>query len=94
MLTKSVAIVLPALLLLRAWAFAERLQWRRHVPLWLTAAAYVAWLLQVGFLAPSLQGAPRPVLLHWLTQLKAGVYYLWLAIMPVRPVLIAVRRLI
>lgn len=82
LLTKSVAVVLPALLLGRAWYRREPLDWRGHLPYWATALAYVALLQAVGFLGSSLAAAPRGLADQWATQAKAWVYYLKLALLP------------
>ncbi|MEW6750773.1 MAG: tetratricopeptide repeat protein [Candidatus Latescibacterota bacterium] len=95
LLTKSVVIVLPAVVLLHErWAAGTAprrtcsgaAEPRRAVPqlsLWIAAAAYVAVIAANRFLTRSLAAAPRNLSAQVWTQLEGGVYYLKLLGMPV-----------
>jgi len=84
LLSKSVVIVLPAVLLLHdRWGGERRVEWRRHLPFWGVGLVYVAVIAGNRFLGNSLARAPRgPGVQAW-TQCKALVYYLKLALVPV-----------
>jgi protein O-mannosyl-transferase len=84
LLSKSIAVVLPVLLLAYEYHKGEPRHWRRLVPYFVTALAYVWLLWYLGFLGSSLAAAPRAPGLQWITQLKAWVYYFWLAVMPAK----------
>ena len=89
LLSKSTALTLPVALIafeiLRrstdGQAPSGRVLWS-HTPYWLVAAAY---LIAVASMVATALGQPvRPLGAQVFTQLKAGVYYLHLLIMPVR----------
>ena len=84
LLVKSIAIVLPGLLLLyEITRDGRRCSWRRHVPYWAVAAGYVALIVSNRFLGDSLAKAPRGLVSQLLTQCKAIVFYLKLLLVPV-----------
>lgn len=82
LLAKESAIVLPALLLLRAYSRGTwRSDWRRYLPHGVVGLLYLVAVR--GFLAKAVVGAPvRPLLEQWGTQAKALVYYLKLLALP------------
>lgn len=85
LLTKSVAAVLGAVLGLCFWMREGRAFWRRH---WVGPAALSGLALAYVFFTRELVGQAllepiRPHGVQMWTQLKAGVYYLALLIMPV-----------
>lgn len=80
MLTKSTAVVLPALLwLYEGQRGGER---RRTWPFWLLSAVYVLVLRGVGFLGEELPERPRGAFEQFLTQAKAVVFYLKMCFVP------------
>jgi len=83
MMVKSIAIALPAILVLYdvLWK-RERVQWRRHMPYWVCSGAYLAIIITNRFLSSSIAKAPRPLGEQFLTQCKALVYYAQLIVMP------------
>ena len=83
LMTKSVAVSLPVVVLLwQRWGARRPLDWR-HWALFGVAAAYVALLLGLRFLAPAVAGAPRGMGQQLWTQIKALGYYVKLVVMPV-----------
>jgi len=84
LLSKSVVIVLPLILLLYDWWIRrERPVLARHLPFAGAAALYFAILLSTRFLDASLRVSPRPLDVQIYTQLKAVVFYLKLLFVPV-----------
>lgn len=84
LLVKSIAIVLPGLLLLYEFCRAEqRLEWRRQLSYWGVAVGYMATIVFNRFLGDSLAKAPRGLLSQLLTQCKAVVFYIKLLLVPV-----------
>lgn len=83
MLVKSIAVVLPAILVLYDLLWKrERVQWRRHIPYWICSGGYLAIIITNRFLGSSIAKAPRPLAEQFLTQCKALVYYAQLIAMP------------
>ena len=89
LLSKSIAATLPAALLLGEWVWGREPgkghRWREVAPYHL---AY--WVLVLGFVAVVSRGIQaavgdpvRSLHLHFLTQIKAVIYYLYLGEMPV-----------
>lgn len=84
LLTKSVVVTLPLVLLLHArWRQRGKFPVKRHLPFWGMGAAYVALIAGNRFLGRSLEGAPRSLWEQLWTQCKGLVYYLKLALAPV-----------
>ena len=88
LLAKATAIALPLAIAIHELLSGDRKRARRAL-LSPQFAAYlalaVAYALVVGGLAATALSTPvRPLHVQVLTQLKAGVYYLWLVAMPVR----------
>ncbi len=84
LLVKSIAIVLPGLLMLSVFAVEQRrFYWRRHAPYWGLSVAYVALIVYNRFLGDSLARAPRGIGNQLLTQCKALVFYLKTLLVPV-----------
>jgi protein O-mannosyl-transferase len=83
LLSKSSAIVLPALLALYELSFQVRPHWRRLLPFLAIALFYLGLLVWVGFLGGGDTAAPRSLAAQWATQTKALVYYAKLILMPV-----------
>ena len=84
LLSKSVVIVLPVVLLLYdVWIRGERPVVARHLPFWVTASIYLSILLWTRFLEASLQHSPRSLDVQLYTQLKAVLFYLKLLFIPV-----------
>lgn len=87
LLTKPSAVAILPLMIVGRWSPAtDRLGWRRQLPFWVVTAAYLALIVTNRFLTRSLSLSQevRPYGEQLLTQVKAVVYYLWLAAMPVR----------
>jgi tetratricopeptide (TPR) repeat protein len=83
MLVKSIAVTLPAILLLYDLLWSkERVQWKRHIPYWVCTGGYLTIIVSNRFLSSSLAKAPRSLGDQFLTQGKALVYYVQLVIMP------------
>jgi len=80
LLSKSTAAVWPAVLALCEWTQPAPRRWRWHLGYWAAALAYA--LASQGMLAKALGEPVRPLGVHLLTQLKAGVYYLYLGLAP------------
>lgn len=86
LLTKSVAVVLAPILALCDWQAGGRAALRRRWPAYLAAGclALVYALFTRRLIDKALLDPVRPLEVQAWTQLKAGVYYLWLAAVPVR----------
>ncbi len=85
LLSKSIAAVLPAVLLAYEVLWRRQdISWRRHAPYWLLTAAYIGIISANRFLGPALAKAPRGLYEQLLTQGKALVYYAYLLAEPVR----------
>lgn len=89
LLSKSTALTLPVALILfeiiRRPSGAPPSIWgtvRPHVPHWLVVGAYLA--VVASMVATALGQPVRPISAQMFTQLKAGVYYLYLLVVPVR----------
>lgn len=85
LLAKSVAIVTP--LLLVCWDVLierrpiDRRFLLRHAPIWGVSLVYL--LMVRGAVSTAMGGdAVRPLIIQWLTQIKALIYYLRLLVMP------------
>ena len=84
LLSKSVVVTLPVVLLLHDWLRGEkRIAWGRHLPFWGLAVLYVGVIAWNRFLGDSLGKAPRGFGDQLWTQCKGLVYYLKLLAMPV-----------
>jgi protein O-mannosyl-transferase len=84
LLSKSIVITLPAVLLLHHWVRREeRFAWGHHLPFWGVGALYVGVIAWNRFLGDSLGKAPRGFGDQLWTQCKGLVYYLKLLSMPV-----------
>ena len=84
LLSKSVVIVLPVVLLLYdSWIRREKPVTARHLPFASAAALYVVILFLTRFLDASLRVSPRMLDVQIYTQLKAVVFYLKLLFIPV-----------
>jgi protein O-mannosyl-transferase len=88
LLTKSVAITLPVMLAWSQWLEGGWSRLRSQHRQWAVLAGlslgYVAVVYFNRFLPASLAKAPRGLEVQLWTQCKAAVYYLWLAVMPLR----------
>ncbi len=84
LLAKSIAAVLPAVLLAYEvlWR-GQSVSWRRHAPYWVITGAYIGVISANRFLGTSLSNAPRGLYEQLLTQGKALVYYAYLLAEPV-----------
>ena len=82
LLVKSMAIVLPGLLVLHQCTRDER-DLRRLLPYGVVALGYLAIIVSNRFLSDSLAQAPRGLYAQLLTQCKAVVFYLKLVFWPV-----------
>jgi tetratricopeptide (TPR) repeat protein len=84
LLAKSSAVALLPLLGATRWLPAPlRQSWRRQAWFWLATTAYLVLTIANRFLTRSLAQDVRPYGEQLLTQAKALVYYLWLAVVPV-----------
>ncbi len=84
LLVKSIAIVLPGLLLLYDFFHdGRRFAIRRHLPYWAVTFCYLLIIFVNRFLGESLANAPRDLYSQLLTQCKAVVFYFKLLMMPV-----------
>lgn len=87
LLCKSIAVVLPVVLLLKDLSRCGIKKILDNVSLHATLAAittgYVCFLVWIGFISDSLSKAPRDFGVQFLTYLKTMVYYLWLFVNPV-----------
>ena len=85
LLSKSTAVVLLPLLVLREWILGrEQRRWKSHLPFGAMTLVYLMLIAGNRFLTRSLAQEVRPYGEHVLTQLKALVFYLQLISMPVR----------
>lgn len=86
LLSKSVAIVLPLILLLHDRSTQGPIVWRpplvrRHGPYWFVAGLYLLWMAQKLGQAMGSEAVRGPALQIW-TQCKALIYYLRLLVVP------------
>jgi protein O-mannosyl-transferase len=88
LLSKSTAVVLPAVVLAYDLLHRGTVDWRRlvarHVPFAALAVLYVGWISYIRFLPRSLDQQVRSATAQLLTQLKAFAYYLYLIVSPVK----------
>lgn len=84
LLSKEIAITLPAVLILYEW-FMQPVHraWFRHVPFWILGCIYLIILTYNQFLSTAFANMPRDYGEQIATQLKALIYYLKLLIFPV-----------
>ena len=84
LLVKSMAIVLPGLLVIRSWWLdRDRVEIRRLVPYVGVAALYLLIMVGNRFLGDSLAKAPRGLVSQLSTQCKGLIYYAKTLMMPV-----------
>jgi tetratricopeptide (TPR) repeat protein len=82
LLSKSTAAVWPLVLALYEGMQPGPRRWRAHLGYWLATGLYL--LFTQGMVAKALGAPVRPLGMQVLTQLKAGVYYLYLTAAPLR----------
>ena len=84
LLSKSVVVALPAVLLLYDWLRREeKFAWGRHLSFWGLTVLYVGVIVRNRFLGDSLEKAPRGLGDQLWTECKGLVYYFKLLAMPV-----------
>ena len=84
LLVKSMAVVLPGLLVLRVWWLdRERLDLRHLLPYLGVASVYMMVIVTNRFLGDSLAKAPRGLFSQLLTQCKGLIYYVKTLVVPV-----------
>jgi tetratricopeptide (TPR) repeat protein len=82
LLSKSTALAWPLVLALCEWSQPGPRRWPWHLGYWLAAGVYL--LLTQSMIIEALGQPVRPLGVQLLTQLKAGVYYLYLTAAPLR----------